>query len=282
MLGRLHQAVPLPAERADERHDAVFSGRVDRGIRDLGKDLLEVVEEELGLIGERGEGRVVAHGARRFHRAGNHRRQQDAQVLERVAEHPLACEQVCFAVLHRSLCTLRQLVQLGQVPGHPLGVRPPCGAVILELLVRDDPTFFGVDEQHAPRLEPTLVDDRLGVDREHARLRGEHRKVVLGHPVARRAQAVAVEHAAHAAPVREGHRSGPVPGLHQTLVIAVEGLLLCRHQRIAVPRFRDQHHHGVRQRAPRQHQELERIVDLGGVRRPAPDDREDLREVISP
>ena len=38
VLGRLDQAVPLCAERAYERHDAVFSCRVDRGIRDLRKD----------------------------------------------------------------------------------------------------------------------------------------------------------------------------------------------------------------------------------------------------
>ena len=70
-----------------------------------------------------------------------------------------------------------------------------------------------------------------------------------------------------------------VPRLHQGGVIFVEGLALGIHQRIAGPRLRDQHHHGVRQRVAAGDQQLERIVDAGGVGLAVRDDRPHLVEV---
>ena len=61
-----------------------------------------------------------------------------------------------------------------------------------------------------------------GVEVEHADLRGEDDETVVGHPVARRAQAVAVEDRADLRAVGEDDARGTVPGLHQRGVELVE------------------------------------------------------------
>ena len=103
--------------------------------------------------------------------------------------------------------------------------------------------------------------------------------VVVGDDVARRAQPVAVQRGADLASVGEGDRGRAVPRLHQRGVVFVERLALRIHQRIAGPRLRDQHHHRVRQRVAAGDQDLQRVVDAGGVRLAVRDQRPHLVEV---
>ena len=51
-------------DEARERHDQFFANRIDGRIRHLGKQLLEVVEQELRLIGQACQGRVRPHRTR--------------------------------------------------------------------------------------------------------------------------------------------------------------------------------------------------------------------------
>ena len=60
--------------------------RVDGRVRDLGEELLEVVVEELGLVGEDGQRRVVAHGADGVDPVADHGDEDLALVLVGVAE----------------------------------------------------------------------------------------------------------------------------------------------------------------------------------------------------
>ena len=82
----------------------------------------------------------------------------------------------------------------------------------LYLVVGDDAPRRGVDEEHAPGLQPALDDDRGRVEIEDTDLRCEHDKSVIGHPVTGGAQAVAVEHRSHHGPVGEGDAAGPSQG----------------------------------------------------------------------
>ena len=102
-----------------------------------------------------------------------------------------------------------------------------------------------------------------------------------GDEVARRAQAVAVERGADLAAVGEGDRRRAVPRLHQRGVVFVEGAALLVHQRIAGPGFGDQHHHRVRERVAALHQELERVVEAGGVGLALVGDRPQLVDVVA-
>ena len=82
---------------------------------------------------------------------------------------------------------------------------------------------------------------------EHADLGRHDDQVVLGDVIARRPQAVAIEHRADVRAVGEGDRGRAVPRLHQAGVIFVKRLLLLAHRRVAGPRLGDHHHDRVRQ-----------------------------------
>ena len=56
VLRSLVEDVALRADVADERHDEFFADRIDRRIRDLCEELLEVVEERLRAIGRQASG----------------------------------------------------------------------------------------------------------------------------------------------------------------------------------------------------------------------------------
>ncbi len=53
------------------------------------------------------------------------------------------------------------------------------------------------------------------------------------------------------------------------------------HQRIVVPGFRDQHHHGMAERVAAGHQQFQRIVEAGGIRDAVGDQRPELRQVVT-
>ena len=237
--------------RADERHEAhdeLLADRVDRRVRHLREVLLEVGVQQLGLRRQRRDRRVVAHRADGLLAALRHGRHQQLEALLRVAERLLQIEQPrrstssrrarCFGSgrSETRICVRFSHVSYGLLRGD----------LRLQLLVGDDAALLQVDEQHLARLQAPLLHDRLLRHGQHAGFRGHDHEVVLGHEVARRAQAVAVERGADLAAVGEGHRGRAVPRLHEAGVILVEGAPLAIHQRIAGPRLGDQHHGGVR------------------------------------
>ena len=275
----VEQVRPRPDER-DEAHDGLLADRVDRRVRDLREVLLEVGVEELRLLGERRERRVRAHRADRLLAGDGHGLHEQLEVFLRVAEGLLAIEQADVAPrlarLHRA-----QILQHDLGVLHPVGVGVRGGQLALDLLVRDDAALLEVDQQHAARLEAPGLDDLLVRDRQGAHLGSEHHEAVVGHDVPRRAQAVAVQGRADLAAVREGHGGRAVPRLHQGSVILVEGASLLAHQRVAGPGLRDEHHHRVGERVAALHEELEGVVEAGGVGLPLVGDRPQLRDVVA-
>ena len=73
-----------------QRHDAGLPQRIDRGVRDLSESLAEVSVESLRNPGERGDRRVVPHTPNGVLARSDHRRNDVAEVLERVPERSLA------------------------------------------------------------------------------------------------------------------------------------------------------------------------------------------------
>ena len=110
-----------------------------------------------------------------------------------------------------------QLVEGDEAVVEPLpGTACSAASVGLDLVVVDDPALGGVDQEHAPGLEPALAGRPVRlVDVEHADLGGHHHEAVAGDPVAAGAQTVAVEHRADDRAVGEGDRGRAVPRLHQ-------------------------------------------------------------------
>ena len=197
------------------------------------------------------------------------------EILGGVAEGLLAAQHgLVIRLVHRG--GRGQVLELDQVLLQPRRVRLGRGDALLQLVVGDDALLAGVDEEHAPRLQPPLLLHVLDRDVEHAHLGGHHHQAVVGDVVAGRTQAVAVQGGAHDLAVGEGDGGRAVPGLHDAGVELVEGLLLRAHRLVLGPGLRDHHHHGVRQRAPREVQQLEHVVEHGRVGAVGVDDGEDL------
>ena len=260
---QVEQVRPRPDDR-DEAHHQLLADRIDRRVGDLREILLEVGEELLRPVRQRRDRRVVAHRARGFLAGGRHRRHQDVDVFLRIAERLLPVEQRQVGA-HALGRRVRQFLQhdLGAV--EPVAIGMALGQRRLDLVVGNEAALFEVDQQHLAGLQPPLGDDLVLGDLQHAHFGRHHDAVVAGDEIARRPQAVAVERGADLAAVGEGDRGRAVPRLHQRGVIFVEGAALLIHQRIAGPRFRNHHHHRVRQRVAALHQEFERVVEAGGV-----------------
>ena len=137
--------------------------------------------------------------------------------------------------------------------------------LLLKLSVIDDAALLGVDQKHLARLQTPLLDDTAFGNRQHADLGRHHDHVVIGDDVARGAQAVAIERRADANPVGKRYCSRPIPRLHHCGVVLVERAPRLVHQRVLLPRFRNHHHHRVRDRIPAHDQQLERIVETRGI-----------------
>src|SRR3954452_23429399 len=85
----------------------------------------------------------------------------------------------------------------------------------LDLLVLDDAALLEVDEEQLAGLQAPEALHVAGLDVEHPGLGAEHDPAVLRLQPPARAQAVAIERGADDAPVRERHRGGAVPRLHE-------------------------------------------------------------------
>ena len=87
----LEQVALGPDRRAHVGHQ-LLADRVERRVRHLREQLLEVVVEQPRLVRQHGQRRVGAHRADRLLAVHRHRRDQEAQVLLRVAERLLPLE----------------------------------------------------------------------------------------------------------------------------------------------------------------------------------------------
>ena len=152
---------------------------------------------------------------------------------------------------------------------------------LLDFFVGDDAALLGIDEEDAARMQPLFQQDVLLGDVQHADFGRHHDEVVFRHVVARRAQAVAVEHRADHLAVGERDRRRAVPRLHHRRVILVERLALGGHGFVPGPRLGNHHEHRVRQRAAGHHEELEHVVEGRRVAAAFADDRQDLRQIAA-
>ena len=173
----------------------------------------------------------------------------------------------------------RQVVEVDHTVAQPLAVWLLGSKRVLDLLVVDDPALTGVDQKHLAWLQSALGDHLGWVDLQHANFGCHDHKVVIGHPIPARAQAVAVEHGTDHGAIGEGHACRSVPGLHHARMEAVEGAPIGVHLGVVFPGLGNHHQHGVMQRAPGKVKQFQHLVEAGRVRRASCTDRERLVEV---
>ncbi len=273
------QVRPRPDD-GHQAHHQLFANRIDRRVGHLREILLEIGEQQLRLARQRRDRRIVAHRADRLLAQRRHRGHQDSEVFLGVAERLLAIEQ-------REVGKRRRMRHRGQILEHDLVAIEPLLVGMaprqrrLELLVGNEAALVEIDQQHLAGLQPPLGDDVLLRDRQHAHLGGHDDAVVAGDEIAGRTQPVAVERGADLPSIGERDGGGAVPGLHQGGVVLVEGAPFLVHQRIAGPGFRNEHHHGVGEPIAALHQELERVVEAGGIGLALVGDRPELADLLA-
>ena len=278
-LGIGLQQIPLGADGGAHRGDDLFADGVERRVGDLREELREVVVEQARPVGEHGQCRVGAHRADRLLAIAGHGREQHAQVLLRVAEGELALEH--RLVIGPLGTRARQLLDVHQVLPQPGPVGVHRSKFALDFVVADDAALSGIHQEHLAGPQTIFGHHALGRDVEHTDLRRHDHEVVGGHGVARGPQAVAVEHCADQGAVGEGDRGRSIPRLHERRVVLVEVAHGRVHVGIAAPRLWNHHQHGVRQRSPGHDQELEHVVEGGGVAAARTDHRQELLQVVA-
>ena len=279
MLGRLVEQVALRADERLHAHHDGFADRIDRWVRHLREQLLEVRVHQRTAVGQDGERRVVAHRTDRLLAVDREGREHHLHVLLRVAERQLQAADRFAGRPRRG--ARRQVGEPDALAVEPGAVRPAGGDLRLHLGVGDDPPLREVDEEELAGLETALAQDTAGGDVEHTGLRGEHHPAVRGLEPASGPQAVAVERRADQRAVGEGDRRRAVPRLGQALVEAVEAAQLVRHVGPARVGLRHHHHQRVRERAARQDEQLEHVVEDRRVRASRPDDGHELLHVVA-
>ena len=263
VLRGVREEVRLGADRRGHRGDELLAVGVERRVGHLGEELAEVVEDEARSAGENRDGRVGAHGADRLGAVDRHRGQERGELLVGVAEGLLAAQDGGGGV--PDVLALGQVLEADHVLGEPLVVGGLGGETGLDLGVGDDAAGVEVDEEHGPRLEAAAGGDVGLVDGQHAGLRGEHDGAVLGGRPATGAQSVAVHDGADLGAVGEDHGGGAVPGLDDVGAVLVEGADLGVHRRVLLPGLGHEHGHGVGHGAAGEGEELEDLVEGGGV-----------------
>ncbi len=279
MLGRLLEDVAVVADVGHEGHDELLADRVDRRVRDLREELVEVVEERARLFRAAGERGVVAHRAGRLLAVPRHRLQDELEVFGGVAELTLARGEVARDLRRHDLG--EEALHDDVVLLDPAAVGTPPGVARLDLRVFEEAVVRQVEVDHRARLDASVADDARGVDVEDAGLGGEDEEVVLRERPARGAESVAVQRRAGRDAVRERDGGGAVPRLHEGGVVFVEAADVVAHVVLRAPGLRHQHEHRVRGVASRRDEQLEHVVERGGVGLSVADERQDRLQVVA-
>ena len=214
-LRRGLEEIAFRTERGERRGDDFLADRIDRRIGDLREELLEIVVEQLGFVGEGGQRRVVAHRTNRLDGGPRHRGNDQIEVFLRVAESKLPRGHG-LVVRVRRLGASRQIFQFDQVVFQPFAIGMLFSQGGFDFLVRNDAPFLRIDEEDAAGLEAAFMRDALGLDVEDADLGGHDNEVVLGHVITAGTKAVAVKDRANLRAVGESNRGRTIPRLHET------------------------------------------------------------------
>ena len=261
------QIGPRPDHR-HQRHHQFLADRVNRWIGDLREILLEVMEQQLGFVGQHRQRRIGPHGTDRVIPITPHRLQEEIEVFLRIAKRLLITQQALgvLRTLHRHFRRhARQFFQLELRVLQPFGIGVFAGQLLLDFGIINDAPGIQINQQHAAWLQAPFVANAFFRNWQYAHFGCQDHLVIMGDDVARWAQAIAVQRGANLPAIGEGNGGWPIPGFHQRGVVFVESAPIRVHQRITGPGFRDQHHHRMRQGITARHQDFQGIVYAGGI-----------------
>ena len=272
-------AVVAQVERG--RGDHMLAQGVDRRVRDLGEQLIEVVEERTRLLGQAGQRRIDAHRGERGLALLGHGTHDLVDIVPVIAELSHAHGGGYLGVLG-GRCRDRPIERVdGQcLLGNPVAVGFFLGIAGAQLVVVDDAPAGKVDLEHLTRSQATARQDVLGAYLDGAHLACQHKATVARHVVTSRAQSVAVEGGTQRAAVGKGDGGRAIPRLHEHGLVGVVGAALLAQAVVVVPRLGQQHGRGTRERTAVHDQELEYVVQNRGVGTLAVDDGHHALKIV--
>ena len=198
------------SEQGPQRHDRRLADRVDGRVGDLREALLEVLVDRPGPPGEDRQLGVVTHGGDGLLARRRHRTEDRDLLLLGVAGDDLAGAEVLGGGVDRQAGAHGR-----HVGAQPLAVGLAAGEVGLDLVVLEDPTEGGVDDQHLAGAQAVAADRTVALDADRADLGGHDDEAVVADGVAQRTQPVAVQGRGEAQPVGEDQAGRAVPGLDE-------------------------------------------------------------------
>ena len=280
VVGRLAEQVDLRADHGLEAHHHGLADRVDRRVRDLREELLEVREQRRPGVRHRGRGEVVAHRAGGLGGVARHRREDDPQVLLRPAEGELAGPQRLHA--RHARAALGKVLDVDRAVAR--ATRRRGGGRASSCLISSSGTIRSASRStrnSLPGRRRPLAFTWSSAILNTPVSEASTTQPSCGHEPAPGAQAVAVERRADHAAVAEGHRGRAVPRLHERRVVGVEVAHLLGQLGAALEGLRHQHRDRVRGRAAAEHEQLQQAVERGGVGDVVAQERRDLLHVVA-
>ncbi len=258
------QQVRLGTDGGFEAGHDLLTFPVERRVGDLRELLGEVIEQHAAVLGQRGERRIVAHGAERLLAGVGHWGEQQLQIFLGVAEGALTTLHGLTGVV--DVLALGQLTQFHGVAFHPLAVGVLAGKSLLDFLVGDDATLVGVDEEHLARFQTALGDDMLRGDfRQHTGFGREYDITIVGDLPTSRAEAVTVKQSTNLGAVGEDDVRRAIPWFDQRVVVFVESLDVRIELVVVLPCRRQHHGDGVRHGTAGEVQQFEAFVESAGI-----------------
>ena len=158
-----------------------------------------------------------------------------------------------------------ELGQFEAVFVEPAAVRLLLRELFLDFAVVFELTGRGVGRDHLAGSEAALADDRRVVENHRTGFGADVENAVFGDFVARWAQTIAVQRGADLGAVGKNEAGRTVPRLGERADVLVKGADLVGNLGVVAVGGWHQHAHRVLGRATGQDQQLQRVVERGGV-----------------
>ena len=265
----LVEHVLFAADTGGQGHDVIFPQGIDGRVGHLGEHLAEVVVQGTLAGGEHRHRGVVPHGAHRLLAILAEHADHLIQLFKGVAEQLLVSLEPVIREFPRSRAGIVHLLEGHQalaVLVHPLLVGVTALEIVINFEAGPDLAVAGIDHEQLPWADTALLQHFVRGVVPGAHFGGQRDELVLGDDVTCRTQTVSVECAGGVATVGHDDAGRAVPGLHVHGVEVVEGAQVVIHVRVLLPRRRDQQAHGTEQVHAAGQEEIQHVVEAGGVR----------------
>ena len=257
--------IALGTEAGIQRHHDRFADRIDRRVGDLRKLLAQVIKWRAHLLRQHRHRRIVAHRANRFLAILRQHADHLIALFEGQLELLLVSQQLILApgMQHARITAL---FELDRVAFDPLAVRVRRLQAVVDGFGIEEFTRLQIGSNDLARLDAAFLHHVFRLVVPHTDFGRDGQVAILGDHIARRAQSVAVQHAAGIAAIGPDDTGRAIPRLHVQRVVFVECAQIAVVAVDVLPRRRHQHAHGAEDVDAAHQQAFEHVVEAHRIR----------------